>query len=250
MIYVAMTKTSSDTANITFRVCYKLEDFEQIAALQEKIWGDSPRELTPSHIFLAIKKSGGQIFAASDQEQMIGFLLGLIGLQNGEPYIHSHLTGILPEYQHCGIGYQLKLKQREDALARNIHRIEWTFDPFKLRNAYFNFNKLGAIAKTYLPNVYGMTVSPFDQGMPTDRLLAEWELDAPRYSTASGSDLVTLPRKQIANAVHKIFVPAENQTLQIQTEIREKFQSAFAQGLIVTSVERVEAGMNYCLLSL
>jgi predicted GNAT superfamily acetyltransferase len=242
-----MTNTFPDSMNITFRACRDLEDFEQIAALQEKIWGDSPRELTPSHIFLAIEKSGGQIFAAYDQEQMIGFLLGLIGLQNGEPYIHSHMTGILPEYQHRGIGYQLKMKQREDALTRKINRIQWTFDPFKLRNAYFNFNKLGAIARTYLPNVYGVTVSHFDQGMPTDRLLAEWELDSPRYSTVSGSDLVTLPRKQIANAVHKIFVPAENQTLQIQTEIREQFQVAFEQGLIVTSVERVGAGGNYCL---
>ena len=148
--------------------------------MQEKIWGDSSRELLPTHVLVAIEKTGGQIFGAFHQEQMIGYLLGLIGIKNNVPYIHSHMTGLLPDYQHCGLGYQLKLKQREDALARNIHRIEWTFDPFKLRNAYFNFNKLGAIAKTYLPNVYGMTVSHFDQGMPTDRLLAEWEIDSPR----------------------------------------------------------------------
>ena len=239
-----MTNSSSNPANIHFRACREIQDFEQIAAVQEKIWGDSSRELLPTHVLVAIEKTGGQIFGAFHGEEMIGYLLGLVGVKNGEPYIHSHMTGLLSEYQHCGLGYQLKLKQREDALSRNIKRIEWTFDPFKLRNAYYNFNKLGAISKTYLPNVYGITVSHFDQGMPTDRLLAEWEI-SPRYSTVSGSDLVNLTRNQIVH--HKIFVPAENQTLQIQVEIREKFQSAFAQGLIVTSIERVEAGGNYCL---
>ena len=246
-----MKNTLSDTTCISFRACHDLRDFEQIAAVQEKIWGDSSRELLPTHVLVAIEKTGGQIFGAFHGDEMIGYLLGLVGVKNGEPYIHSHMTGLLSEYQHCGLGYQLKLKQREDALSRNIKRIEWTFDPFKLRNAYFNFNKLGAIAKTYLPNVYGITVSHFDQGMPTDRLLAEWEINSPLYSTESGSDLVNLTENQITHApqkvLHKIFIPTENQTLQIQIEIREKFQSAFAQGLIVTSIERVEAGGNYCL---
>ena len=256
-----MRKPLSKISNISFLACHRLEDFEQIAALQEKIWGDSPRELLPSHVLVAIAKSGGQIFAAFEHEKMIGYLLGLVGIKNRETYIHSHMTGLLPEYQHCGIGYQLKLKQREDALARNIKRIEWTFDPFKLRNAYFNFNKLGAIAKTYLPNVYGMTVSPFDQGMPTDRLLVEWEINSSRvaeilqnrYSTQSGSNLVNAASYRVATAPrtvpahHKIFVPEKNQNLALQNEIREKFQMVFAQGLMVTSVERVAAGMNYCL---
>ena len=245
-----MKNTISDTTCISFRPCHDLRDFEQIAAVQEKIWGDSSRELLPTHVLVAIEKTGGQIFGAFHGEEMIGYLLGLVGVKNGEPYIHSHMTGLLSEYQHCGLGYQLKLKQREDALTRNIRRIEWTFDPFKLRNAYFNFNKLGAIAKTYLPNVYGITVSHFDQGMPTDRLLAEWEIDSLRVekilhqdSTGSGSyEVATAPR-----TVPKIFVPEEGQTLELQTEIREKFQTAFAEGLMVTGVERVEQGMNYCL---
>ncbi len=252
-----MKNTFPDPTNITFRACRELEDFEQVTALQEKIWGDSPRELLPTHVLVAIAKTGGQIFGAFHAEQMIGYLLGLVGVKNGETYIHSHMTGILPEYQHCGIGYQLKLKQRDDALALNIKRIEWTFDPFKLRNAYFNFNKLGAIAKTYLPNVYGTTVSHFDQGMPTDRLLAEWNLDSVRVrnrdSTRSDSDMVNATSYQVAIAPRtvppslKIFVPQENQTIEIQNEMREKFQSAFAKSFIVTGVERVEAGMNYCL---
>ncbi len=240
-----MKMTIPNFENITFRACYDLTEFEQVAALQAKIWGDVPRELLPTHMLVAIAKAGGQIFGAFHDEQMVGYLLGLIGIKNGECYIHSHMTGILPDYQHCGLGYQLKLKQREDALARHITRVEWTFDPLKLRNAYFNFNKLGALAKTYLPNVYGTTVSHFDQGMPTDRLLAEWQLDSSRVVK------ILQHRPPIDYSTHhKIFVPQAGQNFRLQLEIREKFQTAFAQGLIVTGVERVEAGINYCFESI
>lgn len=36
------------------------------------------------------------------------------------------------------IGTRLKLKQREDALERKIWRMEWTFDPLVVKNAYLN----------------------------------------------------------------------------------------------------------------
>ena len=38
-------------------------------------------------------------------------------------------------------------RQREDALARGIELIEWTFDPLELKNAFFNIEKLGAIVR-------------------------------------------------------------------------------------------------------
>ena len=47
--------------------------------------------------------------------------------------------------------------QREDALARGIELIEWTFDPLEIKNAYLNLEKLGAIARRYNINQYGIT---------------------------------------------------------------------------------------------
>src|SRR5258708_23903853 len=47
----------------------------------------------------------------------------------------------------------------------------WTFDPLELRNAHFNLNRLGAICRRYLPNLYGVTTSPLHRGLPTDRLV-------------------------------------------------------------------------------
>jgi hypothetical protein len=45
-----------------------------------------------------------------------------------------HMTGVLLEYQNSGIGRQVKLAQRDDALSRGMNLIELTFDPVQVRN--------------------------------------------------------------------------------------------------------------------
>src|SRR5260370_25077178 len=97
-------------------------------------------------------------------------------------------------YMDHGSGRQLNLYQSDDALARGIALIEWTFDPLVTKNAYFNFMRLGAIARRYLPNVYGITTSPLHGSLPTDPLAAESHLPSkhrlriltvqPAYATA------------------------------------------------------------------
>ena len=37
--------------------------------------------------------------------------------------------------------------------------MEWTFDPLEIKNAYFNLERLGAIARRYNVNQYGITNS-------------------------------------------------------------------------------------------
>ena len=93
------------------------------------------------------------------------------------------MTAVLETYRDRGIGRRLKLLQRDDAMKRGIFLVEWTFDPLEMKNAYLNFMRLGAIARRYLPNCYGVTTSPLHGGMPTDRLIAEWWLDSPRVQT-------------------------------------------------------------------
>ena len=73
--------------------------------------------------------------------------------------------------------------QREDALARGFELIEWTFDPLEIKNAYLNIEKLGAIARRYTVNQYGITSSPLQGGLPTDRLVAEWWLKSKRVES-------------------------------------------------------------------
>ena len=73
--------------------------------------------------------------------------------------------------------------QREEALARGIELIEWTFDPLEIKNAYLNIEKLGAIVRRYNINQYGITSSPLQGGLPSDRLIAEWWLKSKRVET-------------------------------------------------------------------
>ena len=47
---------------------------------------------------------------------MIGFVYSLPGIKDGKPTQWSHMAGVLPEYQSRGLGFQLKLLQRERAL--------------------------------------------------------------------------------------------------------------------------------------
>lgn len=227
---------------ITIRPLTTLVEFEQCIQLQQDVWGDSDRELVPQHIFVVAAKTGGQIFGAYDGEMMVGYLLGMVGLHDGQGYIHSHMAGVLPSYQNCGIGRALKLAQREEALARGIQLIEWTFDPLRLRNAYFNLVRLGAVVRRYLPNVYGIVSSHLDAGRPTDRLMAEWWIGSPHVQNILSGH----PHVPTGNC-ERIFVPSENQTIEVQTNLRQQFQALLAQGFAATGVELREGGMEYLL---
>src|SRR5271168_1847887 len=163
---------------VVIRSCHAIEEFHACVELQREIWGEADLEVEPATMFVVAEHSGGQVLGAFAGGTLIGFLLAVAGVRDGEPYLHSHMTGIEEGFRDRGVGRALKLFQREEALARGIRLIEWTFDPLELRNAHFNLNRLGAICRNYLPNLYGVTTSPLHRGLRTDRLLAEWYLES------------------------------------------------------------------------
>ena len=79
---------------------------------------------------------------------MVGFAYAVVGMKDGRPMQWSHMLGVLPEFRG-GLGYQLKLAQRERALAQGYDLIEWTFDPLQAMNAHLNFAKLGGVVEEY-----------------------------------------------------------------------------------------------------
>ena len=117
---------------------------------------------------------------------MVGFAMSLPGVKTGknstdgnpQPYLHSHMLAVRDRYRNRGLGAQLKLEQRREALSRGIRLMEWTFDPLEIKNAYLNIHKLGAIVRSYYVNFYGVSSSRLQGGLPTDRLVAEWYLDS------------------------------------------------------------------------
>ena len=107
-------------------------------------------------------------------------LRSLPGMRNGHSYLHSQMLAVRQQYRNRGLGRRIKLFQRDDALARGFELMEWTFDPLEIKNAYLNIEKLGAIARRYNVNQYGITSSPLQGGLPTDRLVAEWWMKSRR----------------------------------------------------------------------
>lgn len=239
------------TGEILIRKCESLAEFERCVELQREIWGEADLEVEPVTLFVVASRVGGQVLGAFDAGRMVGYTLALPGIREGRAFLHSHMTGVLGEYRGRGVGRQLKLFQRDEALGRGIRVVEWTFDPLELGNAHFNLNRLGAICRSYVPNLYGVTSSPLHRGLPTDRLMAEWHLDSPRVA---GILTGKLPEPEDAPAT--VFFPAEFETWRksgsgevatVQSRIRGEFQMWFARGYAAIAIRTTPAGTSYLL---
>jgi predicted GNAT superfamily acetyltransferase len=204
-----ITSNTPETSSIAVRHCSTLAEFAQCVALEHITWGE--QLVIPSAMFVVAHETGGQILGAFEKtapgaaEKLVGFLMAVAGIHGQQVFLHSHMTAVLPEYQNHGIGRQLKLAQRDDALARGIALVEWTFDPLEIRNAYFNIVRLGAVMRRFIPDCYGVTESPLHGGLPTDRLVAEWWVGSPRVKA-----IIAGPAQKVASgkAVQRIALPA------------------------------------------
>ncbi|HUD55634.1 MAG TPA: hypothetical protein VMR02_10420 [Terracidiphilus sp.] len=248
---------------ILIRNCSGFDELEACVQLQIETWGYDDSDVIPRKAFLVGQKIGGQVIGAFDTdlpgagpngspESLVGFAMSLPGVKtgSGEPrsYLHSHMLAVRESYRNRGLGAQLKLQQRLEALSRNIQLMEWTFDPLEIKNAYLNIHKLGAIVRCYHVNFYGVSSSRLQGGLPTDRLVAEWQLSSPRV-------LATLEEKPRAALVvqERILVPASiyqwkasekdrERAMAVQLENRRRFQEAFSSGLAVLGFVRDAEG--------
>jgi predicted GNAT superfamily acetyltransferase len=94
--------------------------------------------------------------------------------------LYSKRLAVLEAYRDRGIGYQLKLAQRDFAMRRGIRLVTWTFDPLLSRNAHMNIRKLGAVVSRYYVDFYGTDSESLTLGGSSDRLEAEWWLTSHR----------------------------------------------------------------------
>jgi predicted GNAT superfamily acetyltransferase len=243
---------SSDS--VFLRRCDSLEDLRACVALQREVWNFSDAELVPLRMFVVAQKVGGQVFGAFLGKDIVGFALSVPGIRSGHPYLHSHMLAVRKDQRNSGLGRRLKLLQREEALARGIELIEWTFDPLEIKNAYLNIEKLGAIARRYNVNQYGITSSPLQGGLPSDRLIAEWWLKSKRVE-----NLLANGANAAIRAEARIEVPAKiyewkaapetrTQAQQVQERNREQFLKAFDDGLAVLRYERDTQGNGKFIL--
>ena len=234
---------------VEIRPLDSLAEFERTVSIQRRVWGFDEADLVAPRLFGVFSRIGGSCLGVFSGAEMIGFSLAFAAFKpGGRPYWHSHMAAIEPALHHRGIGYRLKLRQREEALGAGLDLIEWTFDPLQSRNAYFNIEKLGVEIEAYLPNFYGVTSSELHGSLPTDRLVAAWHLRSPRVL-----ERLAGRRPAGAPAAFKIETPARISEIsrdvaaKIQERVRAQFQDAFARNLRVTHFERTREGGAYHL---
>ncbi len=239
---------------IEVRICHGLEELRTCVALQKEVWNFNDAELVPLRMFVVAEKVGGQVMGAFDGDEMVGFALSIPGTRSGHLYLHSQMLAVREEHRNSGLGRRLKLLQRDEALARGIELIEWTFDPLEIKNAYLNIEKLGAIARRYNINQYGTTSSPLQGGLPSDRLIAEWWLKSKRVETllAAGKN----PEFSEAQAIEvpaqiyewKAAAETRGRAKVTQERNREQLLRAFDTDLAVLGYQRDAAGNGKFLL--
>jgi predicted GNAT superfamily acetyltransferase len=172
---------AADRASVELRPLISQDAFEDAIGVMTATWG--PHQLLPREVFTALAHSGNVPWGAYDRDELIGFVLGWVGVDEGGLHVHSHMLAALPERRHRGVGYALKLVQRAQALEQGIRSARWTFDPLVARNAWFNMGKLGAMADRFERDFYGEMTDDINRGDRTDRLVIRWDLErdpAPR----------------------------------------------------------------------
>jgi len=172
---------------IEIRLARTAVDSALIAELFDKVW-DVKSMVSPEIMTASLHNGGyGSVIYIDSKPVGAAFALvgralpGLIG-----PNLHSHATGVLPEFVGKGIGEMIKRHQWDWAKENGFDSITWTFDPLVRRNAHFNLVKLGARVLGYHQNFYGELDDGINAGEQSDRVLVRWDVvgvDAPLANT-------------------------------------------------------------------
>jgi predicted GNAT superfamily acetyltransferase len=229
---------------MTIRPLTEMSEYQRCVELQREAWGVADIDVIPVRMFVTQNRIGGLVLGSFDNDKMVAFLNAMPGIRDGMPYWYSQMLGVAKDYWNVGIGSQLKLAQRDHARLRGIRLIEWTYDPLESRNAHLNIHKLGAIVRRYYINVYGATTSQLQQGLESDRVIAEWWIDEPRV--------------KLEGEIRRVFIPADIQSLKkqslksaqdVQQRVREQFLKNLADDFFVAGFERTDEWSAYLFVA-
>lgn len=161
-------------SSIDYRVILDPDEIGKIIPVISSAWGTNSVGYLIKDTVSAMRYHGGVVIGAYDGDNMVGMHFSFPGYRKGKVYLYSHMTGVISDLKYSGIGYNIKLKQKEWALENGYDLIAWTYDPIMSLNANFNIRKIGAVARSYMNNFYGKMDDSINFGIPTDRVVAEW----------------------------------------------------------------------------
>ncbi len=222
-------------SNVVIQALSTPAEMAAASAVFQQVWGTSAT-VAEIELMCAIAHGGGCIVGAYDSGTLVGASLGFLAMHNGENALHSHVTGVLPNVQHNGVGRLIKFHQRAWAAERQIPWITWTFDPLVRRNAWFNIEVLKAQITAYLVNFYGSMDDAINDGDESDRLVAAWPTsNAPSAHPRAGletlevrtpEDILTLRTNSPADA------------MQWRRRVRAELSGPLSLGAAVTGFTR------------
>lgn len=229
-----------------------IEDFKKIPEIQKSAWGFLDLDTEPHHLMTRVQKYGGLVQGLYFNGNLVGFTYAIIGRWKGKHFIYSHMTGVHQEHQKQGFGFLLKKAQREEVLKMGYEIIRWNFDPLESMNAFFNIHRLGIISVEYEKDIYGTGESGLHKGLPTDRLIATWNLDSDRVVNRMKQKeppiLENIPKEFLDNFTRKtayIEIPRDirslketdiNEAVRWRLKTRRLFESAFQKDYVVRDI--------------
>lgn len=222
-----------EQSGITIRELNSVTELKRSERFQKEVWGeDDPSD--NSDIMLAIQQEGGLVAGAFKDGRMLGFLFGFPTSQPDAQ--HSHRLAVHPDSRGMGLGAKLKWYQRDWCLQRGINVVRWTYDPLRRINASLNIARLGATAGIYHEDYYG-EMEGINAGVPSDRLVAEWHLNAPEVvqrldpsvaqpHVPEGSLKITIPADFAGLLLHDID-KAISERLRVRDELTTAFEAGY-----------------------
>lgn len=164
-----------------------MDHMKLVEQTEKVVWNMSP---LPLHQTFTAINNGGIILGAFSDDKIVGFLYGFPGFDGKEPYLCSHMLGILPEYRKGGLGMRMKFEQAKVAREKGYSKITWTYDPLESLNAYLNLHKLGAVGAYYKVNHYGDMNDKLNKGLPTDRIQIKWDICNNRRNSQQSTTII------------------------------------------------------------
>lgn len=192
-----------------------LAELKAVEHLQRAAW-DDPATVIYQHMLVSLTRNGGSVIGALHNGEVVGAVISFIGVEDTESdrpamanlKLVSQRMAVHPEHRNAGVGYELKLAQRQYAIRQGLRLITWTFDPLISRNAHLNIRKLGAIAQGYYRDYYGTDDSPLVKAESSDRLFVEWWVTSNRVEQRINGRRGALSLRQYLDGNANILNPA------------------------------------------
>ncbi len=219
------------------------QDLDEVSLIEREVWNVEDVEIVGRIQLKASQHAGGSVLIAETGDGVIGgFAYAVPAFVHGEVFWHSDMLAVRPAFRGTGMGQGLKWAQRDHARKMGIRRITWTFDPMQAGNAHLNLELLGVTVREYLSNFYGVTTSALHHGLPTDRLLASWDLESLRVSALSrGEAVASAPadtRLAIPPAWNDLVRREPERARAEQGRVETEMKAAFSRGLLITGFDK------------